>query len=438
MSHTVEKAEEGARISARGSVAGASAASASGSTRVVLVTDTLGDVNGVSRFIRNVAEQALLTNTALDVVTSTRFACPDQPNVHNLRPRYSRPMPGYPTLDVVWPNAGAIHALLDRLKPTVLHVSTPGPVGSVGRSWALKRGVPLIGTYHTDFPAYIEHLFNDAALTWVCSWSMKRFYQPFARVFSRSDEYAQALIDLGVGRERIDTLLPGIDTDVFNPGFRDGSGAIWRAVNATMPDESERIRAGSVKLLYVGRVSVEKNLPWLVKVWPGVRAGCQERGVDAQLIVVGDGPYLKPMREELTANAAGGASSGAVFLGFRFGRELSTIYASSDVFVFPSTTDTLGQVVMESQAAGLAVIVTDQGGPAGVVDDGKTGHVLAVSPPMAAEAAWTGTMIELSCDEPRRRAMGIAAAAKIAPMSIRHSFAHFWEVHDRVSRARAK
>lgn len=385
--------------------------------RVCLFTDTLGDVNGVSRFIRTIAECARATGRELHVLTSTRFECPDAWNVHNLKPRYSRAMPGYATLDVVVPPASALMKLADRLKPHVVHVSTPGPVGAVGRRYARTRGLPMLATYHTDFPAYVERLFDDDALTYVCAAAMRRFYRPCARVFSRSEEYAAALVRLGVRRERIETLRPGIDTSAFNPRFKDESGRVWDGVKGARRD--------SLKVLYVGRVSVEKNLPLLTKVWGQVRKECVSRGIDAQLVVVGDGPYRARMEEAL-------GEGGAVFAGFRFGEELSALYASSDVFVFPSTTDTLGQVVMEAQGAGLAVLVTDQGGPSEVVDDGETGLVLP-GEGAAAEGAWVRALVGLLGDQERRARLGRAGAAKIAPMSIMHSFEHFWGVHEEVA-----
>lgn len=384
--------------------------------RVCLFTDTLGDVNGVSRFIRTIAEESERQRAALHVITSTRFSCPDRPNVHNVKPVYSRPMPGYATLDVVVPSARAMCMVADRLRPDVVHVSTPGPVGSVGRRYALKRGLPLVGTYHTDFPAYISHLFNDDALTWICDRAMRRFYAPFARVFSRSNDYAHALQRLGVEPGRIDRLLPGIDTGTFSTRYRDVSGRVWQGVDG--------VRASSTKVLYVGRVSVEKYLPLLTRVWMRARTLIASRGGDAQLIIIGDGPYRAAMSEQL-------ALHDAVFAGFRHGVELSTLYASSDLFVFPSTTDTLGQVVMEAQSAGLPVIVTDQGGPSEVVDNRVTGFVLPASG-AGAESRWAETIANLVLDPSLRQRMGQAGAAKIAPMSIRHSFEHFWHVHERV------
>lgn len=378
--------------------------------RVCLFTDTLGDVNGVSRFIRNVAEQAEQTGRDLRVITSTQFEVPDRPNILNFRPIVAGKMPKYENLEFVIPPARRLVRYIRDTRPDVIHISTPGPVGSVGW-WAARRlRIPLAGVYHTDFPAYIDHLFNDDAMVWGCSRWMRTFYTPFAAVFTRSDDYRRSLVALGINDARIIRLKPGIDTGLFDPAFRDE--AIWARL---------AVPAG-LKVIYCGRVSVEKNLPLLRAIWPEAHRRCAAAGIPAQLIIVGDGPYREQMQREL-------AGAGAFFLGFRHGRELSTIYAASDLFVFPSTTDTLGQVVMESQCSGLPVLVTDQGGPKEVVRHGLTGLVL----PAAAPRQWIEAITSLALDEPRRKQMGAAARDFIRPMTIRASFDHYWNVHETVS-----
>jgi glycosyltransferase involved in cell wall biosynthesis len=386
--------------------------------RVALFTDTLNDVNGVSRFIRNVGDQAAAANSELHILTSTRLPPPprgERAFIHNIAPLFAGPMPGYPQLELALPHRAAMIRAAERLAPDVIHVSTPGPVGTLGRRFAARRGLPLLGTYHTDFPAYIDHLFGLDAVTWLCSAHMSWFYHRFHRVFTRSMDYAVSMERLGIRSENIVKLLPGIDTDVFHARFRDPAGRIWSRLAPL------GVRERSVKILYVGRVSIEKNLPMLAKVWPAARAACARAGADAQLIIVGDGPYRSQMQSELAAHDA-------IFLGFRYGEELSTIYASSDIFVFPSTTDTLGQVVMESQSVGLPVIVTDQGGPSEVVDHERTGFVLPATD--AAHPLWVSTIVRLATDAALRQRMGEAAKAKMAPMTIRHSFDHFWSVHE--------
>lgn len=386
--------------------------------RLLLFTDTLNDVNGVSRFIRNVGDQAAAAGRELHIITSTRLPAPpggERAFIHNVPPLYARPMPGYPQLELAIPRRGEMLRLARRLAPDVVHVSTPGPVGTLGRRFALRHGLPLVGTYHTDFPAYIDHLFDDPVFTWLCSAHMRWFYRPFARVFTRSMEYAAGMERIGIRRERIVRLQPGIDAGAFDAALRAESPALWRSL-APMG-----VREQSAKALYVGRVSIEKNLPLLAAAWPAARAACARAGVDAQLLVVGDGPYRARMMEDLAPNDA-------VFLGFRHGRELATIYAGSDLFIFPSTTDTLGQVVMESQCAGLPVIVSDQGGPSEVVDDGITGFVLPAM--RGTETRWAETIGTLLQDRELRSRMGAAGRAKILPMSIAGSFSHFWSVHE--------
>jgi len=378
--------------------------------RVTLFTDTLGDVNGVCRFIQNVAGVAQRTGRDLHVITSTRFVTPARPNIFNFVPRLSCRLPGYPQLEIALPPVMQIVRHLRRHPPDVIHVSTPGPVGLVGRLAARTLGVPLLGVYHTDFPAYVENLFDDGALTWITHRTMRAFYAPFDRVFTRSESGAGALLEMGIGPDRVAPLSPGVDTSTFSPRARDPS--IWARLGAT---------GAAVKVLYVGRVSVEKNLLLLARAWR--MAEQRLGGEQAALIVVGDGPYRAAMEDELR-----GTSSR--FLGFRHGAELSAIYASSDLFVFPSVTDTLGQVVMEAQASGLPVLVSDRGGPRTVVRNDVTGMVL----PGTSPRAWADQIVGLVRDGGQRRRMGAAASASMMSATIESSFDRFWTTHEAAAR----
>jgi glycosyltransferase involved in cell wall biosynthesis len=123
--------------------------------------------------------------------------------------------------------------------------------------------------------------------------------------------------------------------------------------------------------------------------------------------------------------------TGVRFLGFRHGIDLSRIYASSDFFVFPSTTDTLGQVVMEAQASGLPVVVTNMGGPKELVREGETGLVLPSDDP----DRWVDELVFLASNRSRCAAMGARARVHLADMSIERSFEHFWTAHAEIVRA---
>lgn len=380
--------------------------------KVCLFTDTLGDVNGVSRFIRNAGDRAAASGRALTVVTSTRLAIPRAPHFVNFAPIAAGKMPRYEHLEIVLPPRGRMRRAVAAMAPDAIHVSTPGPVGMVGRSLARSLGVPLLGTYHTDFPAYVEQLFEDSVMGGIASGVMRWFYGPFDRIFSRSEEYMDAMAAAGLDRSRMVRLLPGMDTAAFRPEFRDEG--VWARIGAAC-------EGAPVRVVSCGRVSVEKNLPLLTRAWR--EAEGLLRGVDAQLVVVGDGPYLAEMKREL-------AGRRAAFAGFRHGADLSAIYASGDLFVFPSVTDTLGQVVMEAQASGMPVLVSDQGGPRSMIVPGGAGETGRVLPGSDA-SAWARAIAELVLDRDRRRRMGRAAHEHMQRYSFAASFEDFWSVHER-------
>lgn len=385
--------------------------------RVLKFTDTVADVNGVCRFIQNAARRAGQTGRDLTVVTSTRIPLPEEARLDNLinfRPILATRMPKYENLELALPPAPAMLAHARRARPDVVHVSTPGPVGCVGMLAARLMRVPVVGVYHTDFPAYVDRLFDDRAATAVCERLMAAFYKPFRAVFTRSADYADRLRSLGLREDQLVRLRAGFDDNRFGTRFRD-PGA-WAA---------HGIDADSVKVLFCGRVSVEKSLPLLATIWPGVRRVAADRGVRADLVIVGDGPYRATMERDLRGEHAH-------FLGFRHGEELARLYASCDLFAFPSTTDTLGQVVMESQASGLPVLVTDRGGPQEIVRDNETGLVL----PAEDRQAWTRALVELICAHDRRRTMGAAAAEAMKTHTFAASFEHYWQVHERAATTR--
>lgn len=374
--------------------------------RIALFTDTLGDVNGVSRFLNDILDESIATARPLHVLTSTRFPTRALPTIHNLPPLLARPMPGYPQLELAVPNVRALLRRVRAIEPDLIHVSTPGPVGLVGVLAARLLRVPLLGTYHTDFPAYIEDLFDDdPAFNALARGAMRFIYRRFDTIFTRSDDYVSKLHALGVRPRSTPRLRPGIRLDRFSPSFRDPS--VWAALG--VPEDS-------LKFLYVGRLSIEKNMPMLVRVWQAAHAELHSRGIAAELILIGDGPHRDTMQRELP---------NVRFLGFRHGTELSTLYASSDVFLFPSVTDTLGQVVMEAQASALPALVTDVGGPQEIVRHERTGFVL----PSHNIGAWVAAIAQLAANPRQRTTLSAAAHTHLQKFSIALSFEHFWQVH---------
>jgi len=383
---------------------------------VLVFTDTLADINGVCRFIQNIAQTAHDTHHDLLVYTSTRLEIPAVDNVVNFAPALAMKMPKYDTLDLAVPPMIAMLRAADEFRPDVIHISTPGPVGMVGMLAAKLMGVPVVGVYHTDFPAYIDELFGNRFCSWLCRTSMSIFYKQFAAVFSRSADYADRLVNLGIDKHHLVWLKPGFDNTRFDPGLRDPF--IWDRFG---------VQQSSIKCVYCGRVSTEKNLPMLVEFWGKVRQRVNQAGREIELIIIGDGPYRNDMEHAL-------ADQGAHFLGFRHGQELASLYSSSDLFIFPSTTDTLGQVVMESQASGLAVIVTNQGGPKEIVDDQTSDSPTAFVLPIEEPERWIDTIVELATNDAMRKAMGRAGIEAMKSSTFAESFTHYWQVHEEARR----
>ncbi len=176
------------------------------------------------------------------------------------------------------------------------------------------------------------------------------FYNLMEEVMVPSASTQKQLIDRGLVADKVRPLPRWVDTEVFTPVKRDPY--LWTRHGLD----------GSVRFLYVGRVSREKNLEYLSQAFTAFI----DSGMAGNLIVVGDGPYRKEMEAELKGYPV-------VFTGFLAGEELCAAYASSDVFIFPSTTDTFGNVVLEAQASGIPVIVSSEGGPKELMQDGITG-----------------------------------------------------------------
>jgi glycosyltransferase involved in cell wall biosynthesis len=379
--------------------------------RVGLFTDTLDEINGVSRFIRDMGEQAKKLGRELTVHTCTDH--PSDPtsasaagiNRRNFQPLLSRAMPYYSELKLNLPPLLEILEWADRQQFDTIHVSTPGPMGLCGWLVSKMLRVPLLGTYHTDFPAYVDHFTGDHRVTNGTIAYMEWFYGQMATVFSRSREYLFNLHDLGIADAKLRTILPGVNTDKFNPlHATDSNGELWKSMGVDQPH----------RLLYAGRVSVEKNLPLLAAAFEQL---CEHRS-DVALVIAGNGPYLPEMKKRL-------GKLPVHFLGYQNDDQLGRLYASSDLFVFPSRTDTLGQVVMEAQASGLPVLVSNEGGPKEMMTDGQSGLSLAATDP----TVWSRAIDALLNDEPRRERMARYAPHRIARHSLQRTFDTFWNEH---------
>jgi glycosyltransferase involved in cell wall biosynthesis len=266
-------------------------------------------------------------------------------------------LPLYSEMRVYVPRLRQFARELRRVGTDVVHVTTPGPVGLAGRWLARRLGLPLVGSYHTQLGDYARELSGSPRLGALVEHLTRWCYQPCEPLLVPSQTTRALLAARGYPLERIQLWGRGVDTDGFTP-----ARAAWRL------RESWHVDARRPAILYAGRLSREKGLALMKPVQRLLR----RHGLDHRLVFVGDGP----MRSELQQ-----LCPDAVFLGSVPHAEVAAAMASADVFVFPSATDTLGNVVLEAQASGLPVVVSDRGGPHEHVLGGITGFVCTANDP---------------------------------------------------------
>lgn len=367
-------------------------------TRRAWFTDTLDDVNGVATTIRKMTAVGAATGHDIRVITS-RAVRPDfDIPIENFPPVGEFELPEYELQSLSFPPALLILDHLIERNYSEIIISTPGPLGLTALYAAKTLGLRSVGIYHTDFPQYVRILTDDSfmeTLTWNY---MHWFYSQLDVIYVNSEDYRKSWIARGIPAEKLRILPRGLDGHLFHPSRRDPD--FWTA---------RGLRPGELGMLYVGRVSKEKNLDAFVAVARRLAQG----NPAVRPLIVGDGPYLREMRRLLPE---------AIFTGYLSGETLAAAYASADFFLFPSTTDTFGNVILEAQASGLPVIVSDVGGPRDLVTHGEEGFItraLDVGDLCAAAK-------KLVQDSELRARMSRAARARVSDRDWTRAFEDFW------------
>ncbi|MGI4880972.1 MAG: glycosyltransferase family 4 protein [Janthinobacterium lividum] len=290
--------------------------------RLTVVSDAwTPQVNGVVRTLTTTV--ALLTARGHQVQTIT----PD---------RFASIPSTYPQVRLALTTRRRVGAMIAGFAPDAVHIATEGPLGWLARSWCIKRGMPFTTSFHTRFPDYFAAR-TGLSPEWL--WRLLvRFHASARNVLVATPRLADELHRHGISATR--PWSRGVDLAQFHPGVTPppGFAALARPIQ-----------------LYVGRVSVEKNIgAFLATTVPGSK------------VVVGDGPILDALRA---------AHPGVVFLGALHGADLAAAYAGADVFVFPSRTDTFGLVMIEALASGVPVAGYRVAGPLDVIGDDGCGTV---------------------------------------------------------------
>jgi len=325
--------------------------------RILLATDAWRpQVNGVVQTLDRLADQLAAIGVEAVFLTPSEFR--------------TVPMPTYPDIRLALATPGAVRRRIAAIDPDHIHIVTEGPLGMLARWHCIASRRPFTTSYHTRFPEYVRARLPIPA-SWTYAW-LKRFHNAGAGTLVATPSLRAELA--GRGFSKLKPWTRGVDTELFNPSRR-GDLGLPRPV-----------------FLFVGRVAVEKNIEaFLALDLPGSKA------------IVGTGPALNELKARYRR---------AHFLGQKRGLELAQAYASADVFVFPSRTDTFGVVLLEAMASGLPVAAYPVTGPIDVVGPGG---VLSEDLRSSATQA-----LDIDRDIPRRHALTYSWSA-CAEMFMQHA-----------------
>lgn len=336
-------------------------------------------VNGVTTVVRRIADLLERSGHAVAVVA------PAYPDDRDRRPGELRvasfPFPPYPAIRLSLPLRRRVTRFLDAFEPDLIHVATEGPLGFLGRGWAKRRDVPLATSYHTDFPQYARHYGGRLLEPLVWRWLLW-FHGAAVMTHTPGTAVRDELVARGLKHATV--WGRGVDCRHFRPDRRDAG---WRRRLGLADDQ--------VGVLHVGRLAPEKNLDFLLDAW---RLAAPRVVARARLVVAGEGPEAGRLRAALPD---------AVHLGFLDRDALAALYASVELCVLPSRTETCGLVALEAMASGLPVIAADAGGFRESVRPGSNGFLIPPDDPRAFAAAITG----LVDDAARRTALAAGARA---------------------------
>lgn len=354
--------------------------------RLSLVTETFPpEINGVAMTLQRLTDGLHQRGLAVEVIVPQR---PDRhPSGHiDLLQVPGRPLPRYPELRFGLPAFRTLSRHWHAAPPDLIHIATEGPLGLAALEVAHHLEIPTVSSFHTNFHAYSNHygfgLLNRAVLAW-----LRWFHNRTRRTFVPSDDTIAALASARFHNLR--RMARGVDTRRFNPNQR--SDALRQAWGVA-PD--------SPVALYVGRLAAEKNLDLTIRAFLQLKAALP----NAHMLFVGDGPARAAAAQQLPT---------ATFAGMQQGDALAAHYASADIFLFASITETFGNVVTEAMASALPVVAFDYAAPQRFIQHAQSGFLAPYNNPAAFLEA-TELAAARRADWPR---IGLNARAATIPLS---------------------
>ncbi|MGG3625821.1 glycosyltransferase family 1 protein [Bacillus gobiensis] len=316
--------------------------------KIAIFTDTfVPDVNGVAKTLKRYTEYLEKNGHSYIVfapesTVETKFSN----HIHRFS---SLPFFLYPECRLALPKFHQIKAEIHQFKPDLIHIATPFNMGLCGLHYAKKWNIPLVGSYHTNFDQYLSYY--DLQLLSRFFWKyMHWFHKPFQKIFAPSEETLNELKSKKF--QNLSLWKRGVDCLNFSPSH-------------STPDVKKNysINDDTYLLSYVGRLAPEKDLKSLLKA--AEHPLLAEKNI--HWLIVGDGPMKHHLESQAPPNMT--------IAGYKKGKELSEIYASSDLFVFPSPTETFGNAALEALASGTPVIGANSGGVKNVISHGHTGFL---------------------------------------------------------------
>ncbi|PIQ60493.1 MAG: glycosyl transferase family 1 [Bacteroidetes bacterium CG12_big_fil_rev_8_21_14_0_65_60_17] len=268
---------------------------------------------------------------------------------------------------------------LRAFSPDIMHIATPDLAGTQARAWAHRRGLPIVASYHTHFSSYLDYYRMGWMQPLMWAW-LRSSYRSCSHIYVPTPSMADILRSHGI-HDGVELWPRGVETDIFHPDRR---SVAFRQRHGFSDDD--------VVVAFISRLVIEKG----TDVYAGVIQAVQAEGVPVRALVVGAGPAEDNLRSMLPQ---------ATFTGHLSGDALAEAYASSDIFLFPSETETFGNVTLEAMASGLPTVCANAVGSKSLVRDGETGILCRARD----TADFTQAVCELIRDTPRRAAMGRAA-----------------------------
>lgn len=350
--------------------------------RVAVIADGIGAMHGVTATIEKIRELGV-PGFEVEVVGTDAGVDRRLPAASELE------VPFYAGMTLGVPGLTDLVETLAEGRYDALHVTAPGPAGIAATLLNRIAGTPLLASYHTELASYAGLRSEDDGLEAMARMALGAFYRAPSHVLSPSPAADRSLLELGLPAERLGRWERGVDTARFSPA---------KASRDEFP--------GEIKVLYAGRLTREKGVDLLAESF--LRA--QVHDPRLHLLLAGGGAEEEELRLRLGERAT--------FLGWLDGDDLARAYASADVFLFCSTTDTYGQVVLEAGASGVPVVAVAEGGPASLVENRHTGLLCR---PDADHLA--GAVLKLAASPLLRRHLGASAVRAVGERSWPRSLA---------------